>query len=96
MPFFEPFKNEPEYNIDYKYYAPISVLSANIDGKIIPLLFKYEEQDKSIETVKIESVHSTNIIKYGFKYCCNVITYGKLKQVNIIFYKNLIKWVLEK
>lgn len=96
MPFFEPFRTE-KITIDYDHYQPVAVLSCTeTDGKITPLLFKYEEKDQTRVTVKVESIRARKSVKGGLSFTCVASAYGRQQLFTLIFYTEELIWVMPR
>lgn len=96
MPFFEPSRSE-KITINYDLYQPVAVMSCcEADGKLTPMLFKYEEKDQTRVTVKIEEIRNRKVLKDRLSFTCLVTAYGMQKLVTLIFYTEELIWVMPK
>lgn len=96
MPFFEPVKNT-KVTIDYDRYQPVSVISCiESDGKVTPIRFKYAEKDETRVTVNINEIRNRKAVKDGLSFTCLVTAYGRQKLVTLIFYTEVLIWVMPR
>lgn len=96
MPFYTPSK-ENKKQIDYDKYKPVYVYShTDIDGKIRPIQFKYEDDNGLITTSAINSIKYSKDIPGGFLYRCLITNYGRQCEIDLIFYVAEHIWVIRR
>lgn len=96
MPFFEPFRSEPEY-INRSLYKPVDVIACTFaDGKIQPMRCKYELPDESLVTVNIEGIKLTKEIRGGVSFACVATMYGRKIDFTLAYFFREHTWFIAK
>lgn len=96
-----PFGNHNTNHKPATYFTKLRtvpvIATFNVEGKIRPDYFVYTNPDESIEKFKIESIKYTREYNNPSRilFCCNYKNYGKLYVVNLVFYVNERRWVIQ-
>ena len=81
--------------------VPIQMFSTtNTTGEMIPLKFRFEDQDHTVQTVKIDTILGCQECNYvgqkGIKYVCSTTKEGYEVLFEIKFLLLSHKWILLK
>lgn len=92
---FNYYLNVPNFRTDLSKHHPVSV-AANFaaDGRFIPIYFRYEAEDCSRYTYKIEGIKSIKDKKDSISFCCYIVVEGIQQNLILTFYPKDCLWVL--
>ena len=85
-----------KHNTNASIQQPVAVITNfSVDGRFVPIYFRYISDDSSESTIKIDGIKYTKDKHDGVSFCC-VISNGSLQQLVMLSF-NFLKclWVLE-
>ena len=82
-------------------YMPVDVIATfNVQGKIKPNYIRLEDENRTLQTYKIESILFSKEEKYAgvpvLVFCCNIAQGSCLQRINIKYHIKTHQWVLAK
>jgi hypothetical protein len=84
-----------KFEIDYSKNRPIEVIASfNIEGKFIPLYFKYVAEDQTAYKYKIDAIKYTRDYDRSTLFCCLYTNNGKQYELLLSYWHNEHLWTI--